>query len=93
MRKLGMFALAALLAVGVLAVGVEGQEKKQAPATGATLTVSFAAIDTNMDKKISKAEWDAYFAKLDKNSDEFLTEEEIQAAAREGKARSKDGQK
>lgn len=88
--------LATLLAVGVLAVGVEGQEKqekKPAPAAGATLSVSFAAIDTNMDKKISKAEWNAYFAKLDKNSDEFLTEEEIQAAAREGKTRSKDGQK
>ena len=93
MKKLQLFALVTLLALGVLAVGVEGQDKKQPPPGGATLSVSLAAIDTNMDKKISKEEWQAYFAKLDKNADEFLTEDEIQAAAREGKVRSKDGQK
>jgi hypothetical protein len=90
MRRISTFAMAALLAAGLSGVA---QEKKQAPPSNGTISFQFAAVDTNMDKKISKAEWEAYFVKLDKNNDGFLTEDEFLAAAREAKQRSKDGGK
>lgn len=92
MRSLATFSMAALLAVGLAGVGAAQDKKGQPPPSG-MITLTFATIDSTMDKKISKAEWEAYFVKLDKDNDGFLTEQEFTAAAQEAKRRSKDGQK
>jgi hypothetical protein len=92
MRSLAALAMGTLLAAGLAGVGAAQDKKPQAPPTG-MITLTFATIDSSMDKKISKDEWLAYFVKLDKDNDGFLTEQEFTAAAQEAKRRSKDGQK
>lgn len=86
MKKMSAFWMAVALAAGLgVAAGV--QDKKAA--AGPAIIVSFGSVDTDRDRRISKAEWEALFAKLDTDKDGFLSEQEFAAAA----PKKKDGGK
>jgi Ca2+-binding EF-hand superfamily protein len=68
--------------------GIAGGLKKPGDRAGQQmLAARLKQLDTDGDGRISKAEFEAAFARLDKNGDGYLTEDELKAAF--GEAREK----